>query len=129
MALSNTQKDSLLRGFWFILAMVLIAGTVALFESRNAERDIAISDHAKQVLDDTLEAYPSSTVAMNALMQCIQKKGMRVEKSTRDDDLNRPRQVCPKYGTALEATHPSPMGMRELELAYSMLITGLKSKL
>jgi len=129
MALSTTQRDNLLRGFWFVLTMVLIAGTVALFESRNAERDIAITAHAKEVLDDTLEAYPGTADAINALMQCIQKKNMRVEKSTREDDLNRPRQACPKYATALEATHPSPMGMRELELAYGMLITGLKSKL
>lgn len=125
----RNQLDKFLRLFWLVLPIILIAGTVGLYESRNAERDLAISEHARRVLDDTLETYPSSEDAMKALMQCIQKKLMRIEKSTRTDDLNRPRQICPKYATALEATHPSPMGMRELELAYGMLISGLQSKL
>lgn len=129
MALSEAKRNSYLRLFWFLLALGMMAGTVVLFESRNADRDLAISEKGQQLLAATINSHPGAAEAMNTLMQCIQKKFLKIDKTTDENDINRPRQVCPKYRVVLEATQASPMGMRELELAYNQLISGLKDKL
>lgn len=129
MKLPQIHRESYLRLFWFLLAFSLIAGTVALFETRNADRDMAISERGKKIYSETIEAHPDAKDAMQALMQCIQKKYLKIDKTMDEEDINRPRQVCPRYAQALEATHPSPVGMKELELAYSQLIIGLKERL
>ena len=124
-----SRPDRLLRVFWFLLGLGGLVGLVVMFEARNADRDLAISQKGQQILAETIEAHPSATEAMQALMRCIGNKYLKVDKSSDEDDINRPRQVCPKYANALEATHPSPMGMRELELAYRQLILGIKASL
>ena len=129
MQIPQIRKESYLRLFWFLLAFSLIVGTVALFETRNADRDLAISKQGQKIYTETIEAHPDTKEAIQALMQCIQKKYLKVDKTTDEEDINRPRQVCPRYAEALEATHPSPMGMKELELAYRQLIIGLKDRL
>ena len=127
--IKTNRTENVLRLFWFVLAFGLVAGAVALFEARNADRDLVLSEKGQRILNETNELHPDTKEAMEALMQCIRKNLLKIDKSVDEDDLNRPRQVCPKYATALEATHPSPMGMRELELAYRHLILGLKANL
>jgi hypothetical protein len=124
-----SRPDRLLRVFWFVLGLGGLVGLVVMFEARNADRDLAISKKGQQILAETIEAQPSATEAMQALMRCIGNNYLKVDKTSDEDDFNRPRQVCPKYGAALEATHPSPMGMRELALAYRQLILGIKASL
>lgn len=118
-----------MRVFWFLLGLGGLLGLVVLFEARDRDRDLAVSKKGEKILADTVEAHPGTTQAMQALMRCIAKNDLKIDKTSDEDDFNRPRQACPKYAAALETTHPSPMGMRELELAYRQLILGIKASL
>lgn len=125
----TNRTENALRLFWFVLACGLVAGAIALFEARNADRDLVLSEKGKRILDETIQLYPDTKDAMESLMQCVRKNLLKIDQTADEDDLNRPRQVCPKYAASLEATHPSPIGMREMELAYRHLILGLKANL
>lgn len=125
----SIRRDKYLRLFWFLLTCSVIAGAVALFEARNANRDMVISERGVKLMNATITAHPDSKEVVQILMQCIRKGLMRVDKSTDEEDINRPRQDCPKYNTVLEATHASPMGMYDLGQAYTQVIVGLKAQL
>lgn len=125
----SIRRDNYLRLFWFLLTCAVIAGSVALFEARNANRDMAISERGIKLMNETIAAHPDSKEAVQVLMQCVRKGLMRVDKTTDEEDVNRPRRNCPKYNTILEATHPSPIGMYDLGQAYTQLIVGLKADL
>ncbi len=125
----SNRRDNFLRLFWFLLTFAAIAGSVALFDARNANRDMVISERGIQLMNATIAAHPESKEAIQVLMQCIRKGLMRIDKNTDEEDFNRPRQDCPKYNTVLEATYPSPMGMYNLGQAYTQLIVGLKANL
>jgi hypothetical protein len=122
-------RELVLQCFWFGLLIIIVGGTVVLFDLRNADRNLAVSTYGTNLLEATIEEHPDSAEAIQALMLCIQKKTVKMDPGFDEKDINRPRLVCPKYGALLEATHPSPMGMRDLELAYKKIILGLKAKL
>lgn len=126
---TSTRRDNFLRLFWFLLTCAVIAGSVALFEARNANRDMAISERGIKLMNATIAAHPDSKEAVQTLMQCFRNGLMRINESADEEDINRPRQSCPKYNTVLEATHASPMGMYDLGQAYTQLIVGLKTQL
>jgi hypothetical protein len=126
---SIARTDRLWRAFWILVGLGCLVGLIVLLDDRNRDRDLAISKKGEQILAETIEAYPSATEAMQALMRCIGNNYLKVDKSSDEDDFNRPRQACPKYAAAVENTHPSPIGMRGLELAYRQLILGIKASL
>lgn len=127
MKLTQTQRDNYLRIFWFLLALSLIAGAVALFEARNAGRDKAISKKALNILNITVEEHPDTQVALQALMECVRKGYLKIDNSSDENDINQSKQLCPAYGAALEATYASPVGMHELSEGYRKFVIGMKS--
>ena len=102
---------------------------VALFEAREDSRALVFTKKSADVLTSTIKDHPASREALEAVMFCIGKGYLKIDKNMDEEDINRPRQVCPKYAKILEATHPSPMGMHNLGEAYAQLISGLKGTL
>jgi hypothetical protein len=127
--LPELNRENLLNAFWMLMVAALVGGTFVLFQMRHADRNMVISTYANNLLEATLEDHPDSTEAIEALMVCIQKKIIVVDNNFDEKAINRPRKLCPKYATLLEATHPSPMGMHDLQAAFAKIILGLKAKL
>jgi hypothetical protein len=125
----HTRQENLLRTFWVLLTFVMLGVAVALFEAREDSRALVFSKKSATVLADAIKDHPSSREALEAIMFCIGKGYLNVDKNMDEEDINRPRQVCPKYAKILEATQPSPIGMHNLSDAYAQLITGLKATL
>ncbi len=125
----NTRQETLLRTFWVVLTFVMLAVAVALFEAREDSRALVFSQRSADVLATTIRDHPASKEALEAVMFCVGKGYLKIDMNMDEEDINRPRQVCPKYAKILEATHPSPMGMHNLSEAYSQLIAGLKATL
>ena len=125
----SERRDFYLRAFWFAMTIALIAGAVVMFENRNSDRILASTQRANSVLNETVASYPETRPAFEALLKCINKKFLTIEKNDDEDDFYRPRQVCPQYAQAIEPLQATPMGMRELQLAYQKFIGGLKAGL
>ena len=125
----NTRQETLLRTFWVLLTFVMLGVAVALFEAREDSRALVFTKKSADVLTSTIKDHPASREALEAVMFCIGKGYLKIDKNMDEEDINRPRQVCPKYAKILEATHPSPMGMHNLGEAYAQLISGLKGTL
>lgn len=123
------RTENLLRTFWVILTFVMLGVAVTLFEAREDSRALVFSKKSTETLDATVRKYPGARTALEAVMFCVGKGYLKIDKGFDEEDVNRPRQVCPPYAKALEATHPSPIGMHELSEAYGALITGLKANL
>lgn len=123
------NRENLLSAFWMLMFAALVGGTFVLFKIRHTDRTMVVSTYANNLLEATLEDHPDSTEAIQALMVCIQKKIIIVDNNFDEKSINRPRKLCPKYAALLEATHPSPMGMHDLEVAFAKIIVGLKAKL
>lgn len=125
----HSRQENLLRTFWVLLTFVLLGVAVALFEAREDSRALVFSKKSADVLASTIKDHPAAREAMEAVMFCIGKGYFKIDKNMDEEDINGPRQLCPKYAKILEATHPSPIGMHNLTEAYTQLITGLKGTL
>ena len=125
----SERRDFYFRAFWFAMTIALVAGAVVMFENRNANRILASSRRSKQVLQSTVDSYPDTRPVFEALMKCIDRKYLTIEKDEDEEDYYRPRQVCPRYAAAIEVIQSTPMGMRELQLAYQKFIIGMKAGL
>lgn len=127
--LPELNRANLLNAFWLGMTVLIILGTFVLFEIRHADRNMVVSQYANTLLETTLDDHPDSAEVIQALMACIQKKILIIDKNFDEKDINRPRKLCPKYAVLLEATHPSPIGMQDMQVAFKKIILGLKAKL
>lgn len=125
----STRQENLLRTFWVLLTFASLAIAVALFDAREDSRALALKRRMQQLHEETVKDYPDAKDALDAMMTCIGKGQLKIDRGFNEEDLNRPRQQCPKYNAAVEALHPSPMGMHSLSLAYAKLVEGLKANL
>lgn len=123
---SKNQSDFVQRAFWGLLALFLLVGMIAAFQMRSQERDALRGKAAQEVFDNTLAFHPKSEPAMKELISCIKKQHFKITQYLELDDFFRPREVCPRYAELADAQAASPMGMRELQTAYSYLIYNLR---